>query len=160
MEKRHYPYLPADRSIVYVPEDNLFMREARRAAQEFSTVSNQPVGAVVVLKGKVISRAANRSHLTNRIALWLHDHFCVRRIFRIKTGMHYWVCPGCANYKDHAERRAILAAKKSFGNIAGSDLYLWGHWWCCKPCWDSVIDAGIQDVYLLKGSETLFNVKR
>lgn len=38
-----------------------------------------------------------------------------------------------------------------------TDLYLWGHWWFCEPCWNAMIEAGIRDVYLLENSEVLFN---
>jgi deoxycytidylate deaminase len=36
---------------------------------------------------------------------------------------------------------------------------MWGHWWCCKPCWDNMIAAGIKNVYVIEGSEILFNKK-
>ena len=43
--------------------------------------------------------------------------------------------------------------------LPGADLYLYGHWWCCEPCWNAMINAGIKNVYLLKKSEVLFNLE-
>jgi 2'-deoxynucleoside 5'-phosphate N-hydrolase len=42
-------------------------------------------------------------------------------------------------------------------DLNGADIYLYGHWWACQKCWDTMIAAGIRNVYLLKDSETLFN---
>jgi deoxycytidylate deaminase len=56
----------------------------------------------------------------------------------------------------HAEPRAVRDARKNCSDINDADLYLWGHWWCCKPCWDAMIGAGIKNVYLLDESIALF----
>ncbi len=53
----------------------------------------------------------------------------------------------------HAEARAV---KNAGVKAHGGDLYLWGHWWCCKPCWDAMISAGIKNVYLYTESQKLF----
>ncbi len=151
-----YPYLPDGREIQYVSADNFFMDAARKAVEELSTVSNQKTGAVVVKDGVIIGRGANQSRLKNKKLSVLHQRYCVRKLLHIKTGTRYWLCPGCANFRDHAESRAVFDAKQAWGDPCGADLYLWGHWWCCKPCWDTMIAAGISRVYLLEGSEKLF----
>ena len=46
---------------------------------------------------------------------------------------------------------------KNGHDTVGADLYLWGHWWACAPCWNAIIESGIENVYLLEGSERLFN---
>jgi deoxycytidylate deaminase len=74
------------------------------------------------------------------------------------TGEGYDLCEGC-NSKFHSEPSAIRDALSKNKDTEGADLYLWGHWWCCKDCWDSMISAGIKNVYLLDGSEKLFNKK-
>ncbi|MBU0614216.1 hypothetical protein KJ766_02960, partial [Patescibacteria group bacterium] len=39
---------------------------------------------------------------------------------------------------------------------SGADLYMYGHWWCCKPCWDAMIEAGIRDVYVCSDAHKRF----
>ena len=152
-----YPYLPDGKTIEYVPASDPFMAEAERARNELSTEKNQPTGAVVVLYGKIIGVDANQAALKNQKLQALHKNgWCVRRILKIPSGQKYWLCPGCAKSKHHAEARAVRDALKKQGRIQGADLYLYGHWWCCKPCWDSMIGAGIRDVYLIEGADELF----
>lgn len=152
-----YPYLPDGRNILYVSSENSFMREARVMCEKHSTEGNHPTGAVVVLNGEVVGRGANQAAFKNT---WLYNFhkttFCVRRFFKVASGTKYWLCPGCAPYSAHGEAQAVADALRNKGNVTGADLYLYGHWWCCKPCWDAMISAGIQNVYLLEKSEVLF----
>lgn len=154
--EKKYPYIPSGRQIFYVPADNYFMQEAEKVAREESNVLNHPTGAVIVKEGKIISRASNRNPFSNQTLINLHKKFCLRRILRIKTGKAYFVCPGCAGFSSHAERRAVEKALNQKTDITEADLYLWGHWWCCKSCWDSMISAGIKDVYLLQNADKIF----
>ena len=90
---------------------------------------------------------------------YYHKKFkCQRIILGCKSGEGYDLCEGCY-HKNHSEVKAIRDAKNHGNNIKklGADLYLWGHWWFCKPCWDAMIEENIIDVYLLKNSEILFN---
>ena len=153
-----YPYIPEGRSIKYVPADNVFMKEAMRECMEHSTDDSQPVGSVIVTSNNIIGQGSNFAALQSPFLKNLHEKgWCVRKILKIKTGEKYWLCPGCGGYDMHSEARAILDVIKNGKSTVGADLYLWGHWWCCKPCWDKMIAAGIRDVYLLEGSEVLFN---
>jgi deoxycytidylate deaminase len=152
-----YPYLPEERTIGYVPADNEFMREAKRVRDTMSTDRNHSTGAVVVLNGEIVGRGANQSALKNDKLLDFHKNtFCVRRFLKIKTGTKYWLCPGCSSSRHHGETRAVKDALKNKGSIQGADLYLYGHWWCCRPCWDEMIKAGIDKVYLVEGATELF----
>ena len=152
-----YPYLPEGRTIGYVPADNEFMREAMRLRNEELTDFQVPTGAVVVSNGEIIGRAANQSSLKNKKLIDFHKNvFCVRRFLKIPTGTKYWLCPGCAQFRHHAESRAVKDALKNKDYIKGANLYLYGHWWCCKPCWDAMIAAGIDKVYLVEGATGLF----
>ena len=152
-----YPYLPEGREFKYVSIQDPFMAETKRITLEYSTDHNHPTGAVIVKDGKILGYAANQSALKNKFLLNFHKTtFCVRRFFKIKSGQKYWLCPGCASHRMHSEPRAIKDAQKKGFDSKGADLYHWGHWWCCKPCWDSMINAGIKDVYLVDNAEELF----
>jgi deoxycytidylate deaminase len=160
MSQITYPFIPKDRTILYVGPDNEFMKAAEAACKELSTDRYHPTGAVLVKDGKIIARAANQSALKNEKLLELHRKgFCVRKLFKIPSGQKYWLCPGCSSSKNHAETSVVRDARKRGISTEGSDLYLWGHWWCCEPCWNSIISGGIRDVYLLEGSDRLFNPK-
>ncbi|MCX6751975.1 MAG: hypothetical protein NTZ87_00525 [Candidatus Nomurabacteria bacterium] len=143
-----YPYLPEGRTILYVAEDNPFMVEAKKEAEK-SNDHNTPTGAVIVSNGKIISRAHNKASISNPKLINLHKKYCIRKMLGIASGYKYWLCPGCATNSSHAEYRAVVNLQeqgvKDFNDL---ELYLWGHWWCCKPCWDKMIEAGIKNVYL------------
>ncbi len=144
-----YPYLPFGRTFAYVDADNPFMQEAREYARLDSLDNTVKTGSVVVKNGEIIGRGANGSD-------YHAQHGCERVKRGIPTGHGYELCEGC-HPKNHSEPRAIEDAKKSGHATVGADLYLWGHWWACEPCWNAIIEAGIENVYLLKDSEKLFN---
>lgn len=152
MKTIKYPYLPKDKKINYVPLTNQFIAEAKKYATLYSLDQAVPNASVIVKEGKIIGRGANGSnyHL---------EHGCKRVRLGIPTGQGYELCEGC-HPKNHSEPKAIKNAKASSYDTQGADLYLWGHWWCCEPCWKKMIDAGINDVYLLQDSEKLFNKAR
>lgn len=143
-----YPYIPSGRVFKYVPASNKFMKVAESAAKK-SLDYNVPTGSAIIKDGQVIGSGANGSTY--------HDtHPCVRVALGIPTGQGYELCEGC-HPKNHSEPRAISDAKSNGSDTAGADLYLWGHWWCCEPCWNAIAAAGIKDVYLMTDSEHLFN---
>lgn len=144
-----YPFLPEGRTILYVPENNQFMQEAKKFAKENSLDKIMPNGSVIVKNGEIIAEAANGSNY--------HDtHICERIKQKISTGQGYELCEGC-HPKNHGETGAVNKIKKNNIDSKGADLYLWGHWWCCEPCWNAMIEVGIKNVYLMEGSEVLFN---
>lgn len=153
-----YPYLPEGRTIRYVPLANLYMQEALVQWRDCSSERNHPTGAVVVKDGKIIGRGANQAALKNKKLQEFHKKgLCVRRMLQIPSGQKYWLCPGCAKSSHHAETRATNDAIAQHKDVVmGADLYLYGHWWCCKPCWDTMIAAGIKNVYLVEGATKLF----
>ena len=144
-----YPYLPEGRTIKYVPASNEFMQEAKNSSFYNSLDKLMPNGCVIVREGKIIARGANGSD-------YHETHGCERVKRGIPTGQGYELCEGC-HPKNHGEPKAIKEAKEKGLDTNGADVYLWGHWWCCEPCWNAMIEAGIRDVYLLKDSEMLFN---
>ncbi len=158
-ENTRYPYIPPERSIVLVSEDNPYMQ---MALEEKNKSNDQlyATGAVAVKDGVVIGRNHNKSGYNWSFLINIHmKGFCPRRWFKAKTGTKYWMCPGCATYKDHAESRLVREFERAgkIGELSGSDLYLAGHWWCCKPCWDNMIRAGIKNVFLMQGAKEKFD---
>lgn len=144
-----YPYMPKNGVIKYVPTSSPFMVEAKEYARKYSLDKTMPNASLVVKDDKVIGRGANGSTY--------HDkHGCERVRLGIPTGQGYELCEGCSP-KNHGEPKAIADAKKHGHATRGADLYLWGHWWCCEPCWNAMQAAGIRTVYLLEDSEKLFN---
>lgn len=134
------------------------MKEAEKIRNELSTDYLVSTGSVIVVGDKVVARGANQANIKNKKIREIHRKgICVRKILNVKTGQKYWLCPGCGDHRNHSETQAIEDAKKNGANIEGADLYLYGHWWCCQPCWDKMIKAGIKNIYLLEGSENKFN---
>jgi len=151
-----YPYMPAGRTVLYVPADNPFIVEAKEFARQNNTIRH--VGAALVVKdGRIIGRgSAGAGYHGELDPTTGKERGCTREKMNVPTGTGYELCEGCA-YKYHSEALAIADAKNNGGDTQGADLYLWGHWWCCEPCWNAMKEAGIKDVYLLEGSERLFN---
>jgi deoxycytidylate deaminase len=147
-----YPYMPEKGTILYVDLDDEYMAQARAYAQEASLDKAMPNASIIVKDGMVIGRGANGSNY--------HDtNPCVRVELGIPSGQGYDLCEGCSP-KNHGEPSAIADALEhgaTADDLQDAELYLWGHWWCCEPCWDSMIDNGITTVYLLNDSEKLFN---
>lgn len=149
MTKITYPYIPEGRTIEYVPSSNPFMRAAREMALTRSNDNSVKTGVVIVKNGEIIGRGANFSEY--------HSTFtCVRVEKGCKSGEGYDLCAGCAP-TNHAEPQAVKNAQAAGHDTTGADAYLWGHWWCCKDCWDAMISGGIEHYYLLEGSEVYFN---
>lgn len=141
--------MPEGRTILYVPSSNYFMQEAHEYALAHSLDHALKTGSLVVKDGIVIGKAANGSdyHLT---------HECERVKRGIPTGQGYELCEGC-HPKNHSEPKAIFAAQAAGHDTNGADVYLWGHWWTCEGCWNAIINGGIRNLYLMEGSERLFD---
>mgnify|MGYP001953231871 CR=1 FL=1 len=66
----------------------------------------------------------------------------------VASGTHYELCWETCGSK-HAEVEALRHASE---DVSDADLYLWGHWWCCKDCWDAMIEKKIHNVYIAKNA--------
>jgi deoxycytidylate deaminase len=144
-----YPYMPTDGQIKYVEGNNQFMRAAKEHARKHSMDAVMPNASVLVKGGKIIGRGANGSTY--------HDtHECERIKRGIPTGQGYELCEGC-HPKNHSEPKAIADALAKGSDPKGAEIYLWGHWWCCEPCWKAMFDSGVRVVHLLQKSQHLFN---
>jgi len=144
-----YPYLPEGRAIEYVNWHNVFINVARVLASSISKDKTMPGAAVIVKDDLIIGFGSNGSDHHKKYG-------CERVRLNCKTGEGYELCDGC-HPKNHSESEAIHNAQSNGNQTQGADLYLWGHWWCCKWCWDKMIEAGIKRVYLMERSEILFN---
>jgi|SRR3989304_7268149 len=147
--KINYPYLPKNKKYLYVKADNIFMRIAKSYAFAHSLDEYMPGCSVIVKGGKILGIGANGSD-------YHKNHPCKRKELGIPTGQGYELCEGC-HPKHHSELAAINDARKHKHSVEGADLYLWGHWWCCRWCWEEMLSSGIRSVFLLKGSEIDFN---
>jgi len=147
----NYPFIPAGEKILYVDVDNKFMEAARQFALKNSLDKTMPTGSTIVLNGKIVGQGANGSNY--------HDkHGCERVRRNIPTGQNYELCEGC-HPKNHSEPKAVKTAlrKVSKNELTNAELYLWGHWWLCEPCWKAIKSVGIHRVYLQTGSQIHFN---
>lgn len=145
------PYLPTGKDIFYVEVEHEFMQLAKNVAKNGALDLLHPTGAVLVKNHIPIGAGANGSSF--------HTHVgCVRKLLQVPTGKFYSLCRGCLP-KNHAEQKAIKDALRKNEDPNGADLYLWGHWWCCESCWQAMIKAGINRVYLPKEAWEQFGGK-
>lgn len=144
--KISYPYIAPGKEIKYVGINNKWMKEAKKMAEK-SGCTKQATGAVVVKNHQIIGRGTNAGKKVK---------ICPRVEKNYPTGEGYHLCKKICHQIGHSEVTSTLDAEKNSYGTKGADLYLYGHWWCCQPCWDKMIKAGIKDVYLLKDSEKLF----
>lgn len=140
------PYLPKDRKILYVGANNKFMKEATKMLASSGCVK-QPTAAVIVKDGKIVGRGVNAGKRVD---------VCPRVIHNCPTGTGYEFCKVVCKQEGHAEVMAIRDALKKNDDLRSASLYLDGHWWICKPCWDEIIKAGISRVFLRKDGIKLY----
>lgn len=147
----NYPYMPKGEHILYVAKEDKFILEAKKYALANSLDKIMPTGSVIVLNGKIIGYGANGSDFHEK-------NGCVRVKRNIPTGQNYELCEGC-HPKNHSEPKAIESALRNYqkNKLKDAELYLWGHWWLCEPCWNAIKSAGIKKVYLQKDSEKYFD---
>ena len=126
------------------------MRAAARAREECAGDRLFPVGIVLVKNGEVLVRAGNGFNGKRD-----DQHICPRVVRQSPSGEEYHLCDYCQS-EGHAEPMLIEAAQKAGVETEGADVYMYGHWWCCAPCWDVMEKAGINDVYLVEGAKELF----
>lgn len=144
------PFLPEGREIAYVAIDHPHMRAAQEVSETRAHGCNWCVGVVVVRDGEILVRAGNNEDVGEM------PLFCVRRAVGCKTGEGYDLCALCRGA--HAEATAVRRAQEQGIDLHGASVYLYGHWWCCAPCWDAMIGAGITEVFLPEQATELFEV--
>lgn len=150
----HYPYLPKGKMFIFASADDPHMQEAALARDECAGDRLFPVGAVLVREGKVIARAGNGYNRGKGFV-----HVCPRIVLECPSGTGYELCQ-FHDAQGHAEPMLVAAAKEQGINPSGCDVYLYGHWWCCEPCWKVMLDAGVRNVYLLENAHEEFERDR
>jgi deoxycytidylate deaminase len=148
-EKIEYPYMPENGVIHYVGADNDYMVLAKEYARRESLDKVMPNCSIIVKNDQILGIGANGSN-------YHENNECERVKIGSKTGEDYDKCEGC-HPKNHGEIQALTDALAYDNDLEGAEVYLWGHWWCCQPCWDAMQSNGINTVYLLQDSEILFN---
>jgi deoxycytidylate deaminase len=142
-----YPYLPENRKFKFVKEDNSYMLAAKEISSKSGCVL-QATGAVLVKNNRIIGRGTNAGKRVDK---------CPRVEKGSKTGEDYYLCKEICLQEGHAEAQAIKNAQE---DTKGADLYLYGHWWCCRDCWSKMIKADVKDVYLLENAYEKFNFRK
>ena len=148
---KQFPFQPPFGCVIkYVPREHPFMLAAAEMIKR-SGCAKHPVGAVLVRGGLIIGRGANGSMRADT------RHTVCERVRRgCKTGEGYELCPNCIT-PGHVEPMTIADARACKQDTNGADLYLFGHWWCCEPCWKIMAEAGIKTVYLVTQATELFD---
>lgn len=130
---------------------NPFMQWARCHALDHSLDLKQKVACVIIKDGVFIGAGANGS-------TYHEQHGCRRKELGCRSGEGYELCEGC-HPKNHAEPTAIgnAIARGNESKLRGADIYMWGHYWCCEPCWAAMEAVGIRDVYIVSKAARWFD---
>lgn len=133
----------------YVNASHPFMREAYKEACKSGCGSRQ-VGAVIVKEGTVIARGYTSKGR--------EPAPCPRVLQNLPSGVGYELCPHCgeSDLGSHAEADTITNAKIAGVDTQGGELYMFGHWWVCEPCWGKIRIAGIRKIFLVEGAVEMF----
>jgi deoxycytidylate deaminase len=133
------PYLPAGRHLEITDElvDALPMGSAEIFARCSGCVKLQ-TGASIWRQGQLLGWGNNSVARPQEI--------CPRQ--DMLTGTGYDLCKTVCQQHYHAERATIECALEAGHDLAGSSLFLYGHWWVCEDCWDHIIKARIARVFL------------
>ncbi len=130
------------------------MQEAAHAREQCAGDRLFPVGAVLVRDGHVVAKAGNGYNRGKGFV-----HVCPRVVLECPSGTGYELCqfhdaPG------HAEPMLMQAAKEQGIDTKECDVYLYGHWWCCEPCWKVMSENRVRDVYLVENAYEEFQRDR
>lgn len=145
-QQKLLPYLPKNRMIIYVNPDNKFIKKAAQMLAH-SGCAKQPTAAVIVKNRKIIGCGVNTA---KRIET------CPRVVHNCPTGVGYKFCVAVCQQEGHCAIMAIRDALNQSNAPKGASIYLDGHWWVCKSCWDIIIKVGISRVFLRKNSIELY----
>jgi deoxycytidylate deaminase len=135
---------------IQITKDNFFINQARLESLN-STDLRKSIGVVITADGYIIGRGSNQATFTWKWLQRFHVKHCIRKMFHMKRHDFYWLCPGCALFKNHSEIRAInnINSINTFTNTSkGADIYIFGHNCCCERCLDKMVKVGIKKIYI------------
>ena len=148
LRKIQYPYLPDGATYTNtVTAENAFM-QAAMAQRDTAGCRKHATGAVIVKDGVVVASGANAGMFVT---------ICPRVYKGYGTGQGYRYCKEYCAQDGHAEVMAVRDAKAKGLDVRGADMYLYGHWWACKNCWDTMLAVGITNVFVTDNSHEVFN---
>lgn len=142
--------MPDGRSLKFVSADHPHMQEAAHARETMSGDPVYPIGGVLVKDGEIIGKAGNGFNQGAR------THVCPRIVQECPSGEGYDLC-SLHDPAGHTEVMTLQNAREAGHDPAGADLYMFGHWWACKPCWEALIEAGVKDVYVVDDAHERFS---
>ncbi len=152
---------------LFASENNKFMKLAKLSAIKYSLTPNYPIGIIIVSEdGEIISESGNGNGYHEKFFNSEgHIKGCKRKFLKSKKEKEgksvdteefdYDLCLGChTDY--HAEARAIRECKDK-NKLSGASVYMYGHYWCCRSCWNKMKDVDIKQVFLLENCEKFKN---
>lgn len=135
------------------------LQKALVAMKESDDYAN-PTACVIVSREFPVAIASNRTGLGHGRLSRSHSSWCLRKHLRNlidypQSGTGYWVCPGCASPKNHAEARAAAFVKERVhgGRVVDGTAYLLGHYHACKPCMKALKSVGVTKIIFKEGAE-------
>lgn len=128
---------------------NAPMMEAALESQN-SSDRRRPIGCVILQDGRLVGRGSNQATFAWGWLRAFHVKHCFRKALRVKRHGLYWLCPGCALFRNHAEARAIRDALPRLSENGIIDMYLFGHSYCCDTCLKKVNGVGVRNIYVIK----------
>lgn len=110
-----------------------------------STDLRKQIGVIIVDNGVIVGRGSNQATIKWKWFIKWHKNHCFRKTWLLKKFKHrlYWICPGCALQKNHAEFIAI----KSMKQTKELELYMYGHNVCCENCLNEIEKINIKKIY-------------
>lgn len=83
---------------------------------------------------------------------------CERVRLNLQAGVGYDQCPGC-HPDNHSEKVAVRKAQLAGIDLTGAEAYMYGHWWYCASCLQTLLGAGVTTFYILENADVLFDRK-
>lgn len=143
--------MPEGHQLKYVPVDDPFIIEAAKAREACAGDPLYPVGIVLVKDGVVVARAGNGFNREPE-----EVHVCPRVVLECPSGTGYDLCT-LHDAPGHSEQMLIKEARALGIDPTGADAYMYGHWWACEPCWATLLEAGIRDLYVTDDAHERFS---
>ena len=104
-----------------------------------------PLPVAVLVKDGRILRVVASAHGAHQ-----HEGHCARLAHNVPSGTRYDLCPHC-DPRLHAEALAVKGL-----DARGADVYVYGHWYFCAHCRNTLSLAGVNGWFVLEDAHRLF----